>query len=332
MLRFTLRRLVTIIPVLLLLLAIVFILNHNSPIDPARAQLGPSASPAAVARVRSELWLDRSLPAQFVHYLDRAVLHADLGYSARLQQPVTTGLRRALPATLELAIAALVLTVVLALGLALASVARWRGASVLRVTMLAFASAPAFLLAIGGLLIFYSKLGVLPSSGETAYENTPTGPTGMLVVDSLLHGAPAVTTDALKHLLMPAVCVALVPAVAVGRVLRSSLITAMSAEYVRTARSKGLSEPAILFKHVLRNAAGPALSMLGLQTGLMFAGVVVVETIFAWPGIGLYASQAIPVGDFAAIAGVALAIGVAYVLINALVDVLQAVADPRIRP
>lgn len=331
MLRFLLKRLATMIPVLLFLSAVIFVLNHLSPVDPARAELGPRASLAAVASVRHALWLDRPLPLQYVHYLDRMVFHGDLGFSSRTQQPVTTDLRRAVPATIELAVLALITTVLLALLLGVTSAARWRGSGALRWVLVAGSSAPAFLLAIGGILLFFSNLHWLPATGETSYQNTPGGPTGFLLIDSLIAGEPAVFFDVLKHLILPAVSVALVPAVAVGRVLRSSLISTLSEDYVRTARSKGLPERSILLRHALRNALGPALSMLGLQTGLMFAGVVVVETVFAWPGIGLYASQAIPVGDFPAIAGVALVIGIAYVLINALVDILQAVADPRVR-
>lgn len=331
MLSFLARRLAMMIPVLLFLTAVIFVLNHLSPVDPARAVLGPHASQQAVASLRHELWLDRSLPSQYVHYLDRMLLHGDLGYSARLQQPVGAGLRQALPVTGELAVCALLLTLVLAIVLAMATAASWHGASLLRIAIIGAASAPAFLLGIAGILLFFSKLGWLPATGETAYQNTPTGPTGFLLLDSLLAGEPAVFADALQHIVLPALCVCLVPAVAVGRVLRSSLVSTLSSDYVRTARSKGLSERSILFRHALRNAVGPALSMLGLQTGLMFAGVVVVETVFAWPGIGLYAAQAIPVGDFPAIAGVALVIGVAYVVINGLVDILQAIADPRIR-
>jgi peptide/nickel transport system permease protein len=330
-LAFAAQRLAMMLPVLLFLTAVIFVLNALSPIDPARAVLGPNASAESVAHLRAEMGLDKPLPVRYVNYLDRMFLHADLGYSARLQQPVTAGLRRALPNTLELAGVAVVLTVILALLLGIASAGRWRGASLLRALIVGGASAPAFLLGIGGILVFFSELGWLPASGRTGYENTPTGPTGSLLIDSLVSGQPPVFFDALAHMILPAVCVALVPAVAVGRTLRSSLVTTLSSDYVRTARSKGLPERQILFRHALRNALGPALAMLGLQTGLMFAGVVVVETVFAWPGIGLYASQAIPVGDFGAIAGVALVIGAAYVVINGLVDVLQAVADPRIR-
>jgi peptide/nickel transport system permease protein len=136
--------------------------------------------------------------------------------------------------------------------------------------------------------------------------------------------------DAVDHLLLPGLCVAILPAVSIGRVLRSSLVTNLRSDYVRTARSKGLREIAVLWNHAVRNSVGPALSMGGLQVGLMFAGVVIIESIFAWPGIGLYTVQSIPRADFPAIAGVTIVLGAGYVIINTIVDILQAVADPRI--
>ena len=149
-------------------------------------------------------------------------------------------------------------------------------------------------------------------------------------MDAILHGRPGLFVDALRHLLLPAIAVATGPAISIGRVLRSSLITTMGQDYVRTARAKGLPEWAVLAKHVLRNSAGPALSMTGLQVGLLFAGVLVVESIFAWPGLGQYTAQSLPVDDFPAIAGVTLLLGTGYVLINTVVDILQSLADPRI--
>jgi len=149
-------------------------------------------------------------------------------------------------------------------------------------------------------------------------------------LNGLLHGEPAVTLDALRHLVMPALAIAVVPAVSIGRVLRSSLLTGMQSDYVRTARAKGLSERAVVFRHVLRNCLSAALSMTGLQVGLMFSGVLVIEEIFAWPGVGEYMAQSIPAADFPAISGVTLLLGIGYVAVNTLVDILQAVADPRI--
>lgn len=331
LLSFAVKRLLLMIPVLLFLTAVIFILNELSPVDPARAVLGNAASEEQVAELREEMGLNDPLPAQYVDYL-KGMLEGDLGTSLRLQQPVTEGLSEAYPNTLELAGIATIITIVFGTLLGLASAGRWRGANVLRAVMVAGASAPTFLLGIAGILIFFSALDWLPASGTTSFQDTaPEGPTGFLLIDSLLAGDFDIFWDAMKHVIMPAIAIALIPAVAVGRTLRSGLITAMSSDYARTARSKGLTERQIAVRHGLRNAVGPALAMLGLQSGLMLSGVVVVELVFAWPGIGLYAAQAIPVADFPVIAGVALVIGATYVIINAIVDVLQAVADPRIR-
>jgi peptide/nickel transport system permease protein len=160
--------------------------------------------------------------------------------------------------------------------------------------------------------------------------NVPDGPTGLLTVDGLLHGRIDVVTDALRHLVLPGLCVAIGPAMSIGRVLRSSLISTMRTDYVRTARAKGLRESVVMLRHAVRNSLGPALSMTGLQLGLMSAGVVVLEQVFAWPGIGLYTIQSIPRTDFPAIAGVTLVLGAGYVIVNAVIDMLQVAADPRI--
>jgi peptide/nickel transport system permease protein len=196
--------------------------------------------------------------------------------------------------------------------------------------MLGAASAPSFLLALLGILVLSGRLHWLPATGDTGYSNAPTGPTGLVVLDGLLHGQPAVMWDGLVHLILPAICIAFGPAVSIGRVLQGSLESTLRSDFVRTARAKGLGERTVVVRHALRNSVTAALSMTGLQLGLMLAGVVVIETVFAWPGIGLYVDQSIPSADFPAIAGVTLVLGVIYVLINTVVDILQAVADPRI--
>ena len=227
--------------------------------------------------------------------------------------------------------AGLFIAIVLGAIFAFATTLRWKGSGLFRFILLVGASTPAFLLGIAGILIFYRNLNWLPASGRTSISNAPTGPTGLLTVDGILHGQLNVTWDAIQHLILPATAIALGPAVAIGRVLRSSLVGDQKADYARTARAKGLSEMTILRKHVLRNALGAALSMTGLQVGLMFAGVLVIEQVFSWPGIGQYVAQSIPVADFPAIAGVTLLLGVGYVVINTIVDLLQAWADPRIK-
>jgi peptide/nickel transport system permease protein len=325
------KRLAAAAVIILALTAGMFVLQQVSPVDPVHAMLGAQASAGQILAERHRLGLDRPVLAQYVSYLG-GLLHGDLGMSYRTRRPVSTDLGSFVPATAELSCYALLFALILAALLAIGSTLKWPGAGVFRLLLVAGASVPAFLLAIAGILVFYQKLGWLPATGRTSYANAPTGPTGFLTIDGLLAGRPAVTGDALRHLLMPALAVAAVPAVSIGRVLRSSLLGGMRSDYVRTARAKGLPEWRVVTGHVLRNCAGAALSMTGLQVGLMFSGVLVVEQVFAWPGIGEYMAQSIPAADFPAIAGVTLLLGVGYVAINAIVDILQAVADPRIRP
>jgi peptide/nickel transport system permease protein len=316
--------------IIVALAAIVFYLQHISPLDPVHALLGGQASADAVSQERHALHLDRPFLAQFGHYL-AGLLHGDLGHSYRTRRPVRTDLGTYVPATLELAMYGMAFALLLGCAMAFASTLRWRGAGVFRGVLLVGASAPTFLLGIGGIIVFYEKLGWLPANGRTSIGNAPGGPTGLLTVDSVLHGRFDVWWNAAEHLIMPATAIALGPAVAIGRVLRSSLAEELRSDYARTARAKGLSEGQVLRRHIVRNAVGAALSMTGLQVGLLFAGVLVIEQVFSWPGVGQYVAQSIPVADFPAIAGVTLLLGVAYVVINTLVDLLQAMADPRIQ-
>lgn len=327
MLRFLTRRLSAAVVILLILSLIICVLQQLSPGDPARAYVGANASPEAVAEQRQLLGLDDPFLTQYVRFLG-GLCTGDLGRSLRTRQPVTSDLATYLPATAELVLTAFVIAVILAALYALSGALRWPGASIGRGALLLLATAPPFLLALVGIIVFFGQLGWLPARGVGNFEDP--GPTGMQALDTLLHGQADAFADALAHLALPALVLSIAPAVAMGRVLRSSLQGVLGVDYVRTARSKGLSEQHVVWHHVLRNAIGPALSMAGLQLGVMFAGVVVVEQIFSWPGIGNYLAASIPVSDFPAIAGVTLVLGAIYVLSNVVVDLLQAVADPRI--
>ena len=326
---FILSRLGATAAILVALTAVMFVLQHISPMDPVKAQLGANASADAVAARRHALGLDQPIFNQFWRYLTSAV-QGDLGSSFRTRHPVSSDLSDFFPATLELALYGMAIALILAALLAFGMTLKWRGSEVLRAVLFTGAAAPMFLLGIVGLIVFYQKLGWVPANGRISVPNPPTGPTGLLTVDGLLAGRLDVVTDALHHLILPAIVIALGPAVAIGRVLRSSLLTDADSDYARTARAKGLSEGRIMVGHVLRNCVGSAMSMTGLQVGLMFSGVLVVEQVFGWPGIGQYIAQSIPVADFPAIAGVTLMLGVLYVAINTAVDLLQAAADPRI--
>lgn len=326
MTRFLLRRTAAAIVLLLILSAIIFILQDISPGDPVKASLGANASPTAVAAERSRLGLDDPLPVRYLRYVGNA-LTGDLGTSYRTHRPVNSDLRDFLPATAELVGTAFAFAALLAALFAFSGALRWRGGGAYRSLLLVGATAPPFLLALGGIILFYSRLGWLPASGRGP--EAP-GPTGFVVFDSILHGSLGDASQGLQHLLLPALVLAIAPAISIGRILRASIETTLGADHVRTARSKGLTETAVLGRHVVRNSLNPALSMAGLQLGFIFAGVVVVEQVFSWPGIGNYLAESIPDSDFPAIAGVTLVLGAIYIVSNAVVDILQAVADPRI--
>jgi len=327
---FVLKRLASGIGVLLILAAVVFLLAQITPTDPVRVMIGANATDEMVEAKREELGYDKPLVEQYVTYVT-GIARGDMQMSLRTRRPVTTDLGEFLPATFELALYGVVFALIIGGILGVASAGRFRGSGLLRFVVVGLSSAPVFLLALLGILLFYRQLGWLPATGRTSFTGLERGPTGLLTVDSLLQGRFDVFIDAQKHLILPALCVALAPAAAIGRVLRSSLVTTMQTDYVRTARSKGLRERSVLLRHGLRNSIGPALSMTGLQIGLMFAGIVVIESIFAWPGIGFYTVQSIPRTDFPAIAGVTLVLGAGYVVVNTIVEIVQASADPRLK-
>jgi peptide/nickel transport system permease protein len=324
---FLIRRLSTAVLILLILSFVIFLLQSVAPGDPARAYVGANASPAMVAAERQRLGLNDPVSSQFVHFVG-GLFTGDLGRSLRTRQAVTADIATYLPATVELVVAAFLVALVLAASYAMSGALRWPGASIGRGVLLLLAAAPPFLLALVGIIVFFGQLGWLPARGVGDFQDP--GPTGMQVLDTLLHGQTDAFVDAVRHLALPALVLSIAPAVAIGRVFRSSLLGVLHVDFVRTARSKGLTEWQVVAHHVVRNAIGPALSMSGLQLGFMFAGVVVVEQVFSWPGIGNYLAASIPVSDFPAIAGVTLVLGAIYVLSNVVVDLLQALADPRV--
>jgi peptide/nickel transport system permease protein len=322
---------VALLAVLLGLAAIVFVLQTVIPADPARAMVGASASPQVVAAKRHQLGYDKPLPQRFADFLGR-LAQGDLQDSLRTRNPVASDLREFAPATLELALVAAALAAMLGVGLGLLLAGGRRTARTLRLLLIGGASVPTFLTALVFILVFYSGLHLLPASGRVGDTLAlPSGPTKLLLLDSVLHAQPDVFLSALQHLVLPALALALVPALAIARTLSTTLDQVLREDYVRTARAKGLHERTVLLRHALRNASGPTFTMSGLQFGLLLGGVVVVEEIFAWPGLGLYLDQSIAYSDFPAITGTTLLLGAAYIIVNFVVDLAQAWADPRIR-
>jgi ABC-type dipeptide/oligopeptide/nickel transport system permease component len=326
--RFIVWRLAGMVAVLVAMTFLIFLLQQVVPSDPARAAVGPSAPQSVVDAKRKELGLDQPLLVQYGRYMD-GLVHGDLGQSVTTLNPVTTDLRHYLPASLELITYSLAIAAVFALAFAMMQTLV-RGSEAFRQILVSGASAPIFLTGLLMLYFLWFKLHWFPSGGRTSSLNAPTGPTGFLTIDSLIHGQPGVTVDALRHVFLPALALALPMSVAVGRTLRSSMIGVMRQDHIRTARSKGLTEFQITRRHVLRNSSTGAMGMVGLQIGFLFANLIIIERIFSWPGVGLYLGEALGRADLPATLGIALVFGIAYIVVNTLVDLAQSIADPRV--
>lgn len=327
MLTYLARRIAGFAIVLLAMSFIVFCLQTVIPSDPAKAMAGPSAPAATVEAVRHQLGLDQSVPAQYWQFLTR-LAQGDLGTSIRTRQPVAADVLKYAPASFELGIVAMLIGVALAVILATLQ-ARYQGSGLVRLLVVGAGSAPIFLTALLLAYFFWFKLGWLPGSGRLEARHF-SGPTGLNLVDGLLAARPDISLDALSHVLLPAIALALPIAVAVGRSLGGSLYEVFRQSYVRTARGKGLDETTVLVRHGLRNAASAPLAMIGLQVGLLFGNLLIVERVFAWPGLGLYMVQAFAGSDLPAVLGVSLVFGAVYMLVGFAVEVGQSLADPRI--
>jgi len=321
------KSIVGAIVVLLMMSFIVFVLQSVIPADPARTIAGPNAPPETVETVRKELGLDDPAVIQYGRFLSR-LAHADLGTSVRTRRPVSDDIRQYIPATLELGLASIALGVVLALFTAVLQFLI-PGSGGIRLVMVGVGSTPIFLSALLLSYFFWFRFDWLPGAGRLGYRDFA-GPTGLNVIDGILLGRPEVSLDALRHLLLPALALALPIGIAVGRSLNGALYEVMSEPYVRTARGKGLSETKVLLRHGLRNAATAPLSMLGLQVRLLFGNLLIVERVFGWPGLGLYTVQAFASADLPAVLGVAMVFGILYIMVNTLIEIGQSIADSRI--
>ena len=327
------RRIGTLILVLFGMSLLTFTVTRLVPADPVRAAAGMDATQETLEAVRRELGLDRSWPEQYLRYISR-VLRGDLGMSYMNRQPVMNDIKAFLPASLELALASLVVCV--PVGILLGIVTALRAGSVSDAATRVFAilgvSMPVFWLALLFQLIFYRQLRWFPAAGRLGPLFSPPRPvTHLYLVDTLLAGDLAAFTSAVRHIALPAFTLAVANIAIITRITRSSLLEVLSQDYVRTARAKGLAEWRVLSRHALKNAAVPVVTIIGLQLGALIAWVFLVETIFSWPGIGSYAVRAIMNADFNAVMGVTLVTSFMYVIINLLVDISYLFLDPRIR-
>lgn len=321
-----------IIPVLIGVSIVVFFMVRAIPGDPAQILLGQQATQEQVEQVRENMGLDKPIFVQYGLFLKDAAT-GDLGNSIVTGRPVMTELLGRLPATFELTAFAMLVAVVVGVPVGVISAVKQYSLldKVTSVLALTGISMPIFWLAMILVVIFGVNLQLLPFPGRLDSTTAITALTGLVLVDSLLTLNFAGFWDGLLHLVMPAIALGTIPMAVVMRMTRSSMLEIMNEDYVRTARAKGVVPWRVIFKHALRNAMLPTVTVIGLQVGLLMGGAIITETIFSWPGIGLYAYQSVSSRDYASIQGVVLYGAVLFVLVNLLVDILYAVLDPRVR-
>jgi len=316
------------------LILITFLIGRVMPIDPVIAIVGDHAPPDVVARVRVELGLDRPLPVQFGIYLLR-LLHGNLGRSVMTTHTVTQDIATYFPATFELATAAILLALVIGIPAGVIAAARQgsRFDHFVRVVSLAGQSIPVFVLGLIFLLVFYAKLGIAPGTGQidVMYDGMVPRVTGMMVVDAMIAGQWDVVRDALAHLALPALVLAYFSLAYITRMTRAFMLDALAGEYIVTARAKGLSGARILWRHAFANIAVPLVTVIALAYAGLLEGAVLTETVFSWPGIGLYLTVSLLNADMDAVLGATLVIGLIYVILNLLADLSYHVLDPRTR-
>jgi peptide/nickel transport system permease protein len=332
--RLLLARLPLLVLLLLAVALAVFVLTLQLPGDPAFvAAGGGDATPEMIAHARARLGLERPTWIRFGYYVAN-VVRGDLGRSLVNGKPVLEDVRRLWPASVELALAAIAFSALVGVPLGVVSAVwagRWPDRLVTPVSVF-LGSMPIFWLGLMAVLVFYRLMDWLPAGGRlTVGLPAPPSVTGLLLVDSLLAHDPAVFRDALRHLVLPAVILSVISLAMITRVTRAAMLDILHEDYLRTARAKGLPEPRVILRHALGNAAVPIVTVVGLQLGQLIGGVVVTETIFSWPGLGLYAVTAVENQDYPAILGFTLVSTVAYVTINLVVDLLYPWLSPQTR-
>jgi peptide/nickel transport system permease protein len=332
MLRFVVRRLLLLVPILLGLSILVFVWIRALPGGPAEALLGERATPESIAQINRQYGLNKPIYVQYWSYL-KTVGQGDLGTSITTRRAVTDELKQRFPATIELTVAAMIFA--LALGIPLGFVAAKRYGTSLDhaslVLSLLGVSIPVFFLAILLKYIFAVKLGLLPTVGRISALTDLNHPTNFYLLDALLAGDLNAFWDVLKHLMLPAIALGSIPLSIIARITRAAVLDVQNEDYVRTARAKGLSPRVVDERHIFRNALLPIVTIIGLQAGLLLSGAVLTETVFAFPGMGTWLVDAIRGRNFPVLQGGILFVSLVFVLVNLLVDMTYALINPRIR-
>lgn len=328
-----LHRLLYVIPTFIGIVALTFFLIRLAPGDPILLMAGEhGVSPERYAELRQQLGFDQPILLQFTGYLWQ-VLNGNLGISVVTQTPVLEEFGKLFPATLELAIIAMILSVAIALPAGvLAAVKRNTiiDHSITAVSLVGY-SMPIFWWALLLILLFSVNLGWMPVAGRLSFIYDIESVTGFMLIDTVLAGDRDAFLDALRHLTLPAIVLATIPLAVITRMTRSSMLEVLKQDYIRTARAKGLSESAVVFKHALRNALIPVITVIGLQTSILMTGAILTETIFSWPGIGKWLLEAVYRRDYPVVQGGVLLIAGLVILVNTVVDMLYVVINPRLR-
>jgi ABC-type dipeptide/oligopeptide/nickel transport system permease component len=328
-----LKRLASAIPTLFALSILVFLLVKAVPGDPALIMLGDRASPEALEDLRREMGLDQPLMVQYGIFIKKLVVEGDLGRSIRSNEPIIDILSEKFPATMELAIAAIIIAIIVGVPAGLCA-AIWHG-SLIDLGSMSLAvvgvSMPIFWLALVLVWFFGLELGWFPISGRLAIEYSYEPITGLVLLDSALRGEWDLFWNGVSHITLPAFALATIPMAFFARITRAAMMEVLKQDYVRTARAKGLTPFKIYFKHAFKNASVPVITVIGLQFGLLLGGAIITETVFTWPGIGSWLLEAVSSRDFPAIVGGVLTVATAFVVVNLFVDLIYRFIDPRMR-
>ncbi|HEX9076499.1 MAG TPA: ABC transporter permease [Anaerolineae bacterium] len=332
MLRYFVKRVLTVIPVLLGVSILVFGFVRMIPGDPATIMLGERATPANIARVREQLGLTKPIYEQYWIFLSNA-LQGNLGTSVLRQEPVTQEIIRRFPATIELALSAILIALIVGIPAGIISAIR-RGSWFDTISMLVAltgVSMPIFWLGLMLVFFFSVVLHILPTGGRLDSGTNFAATTNLLLIDTLFSGDIDLFFQSLRHLVLPAVALGTIPMAIIARMTRSSMLEVLSQDYIRTAHAKGLKESSVVVRHALRNAWLPVITVVGLQVGRLLSGAILTETVFSWPGIGRWLVDAIYTRDYPIVQGVTLFIAIIFVGVNLIVDLLYAWVDPRIK-
>lgn len=332
MLRLIVRRLLQLIPTLLGLTVLLFLWIHRLPGGPASALLGERATEADRRQIEAALGLDEPLWVQYGRWIER-LARLDLGTSTQTSRPVWEEFTQRFPATVELALTAMLIAVVVGIPLGYFAARRrgsWLDAGAVSGSLIGVCI-PVFFFALILKAVFAVNLGWLPSTGRQSTGIDATEITGFYVLDGLLTGEWGASWDAVRHLVLPGVALASIPLAVIVRITRASVLEVLTEDYVRTAESKGLKQRTVRGRHVLRNALLPVVTTIGLLTGSLLSGAVLTESVFAFGGIGRFIAEGIDARDYPTLMGFILLIALLYVLINLMVDVAYSLIDPRVR-